>query len=115
MTKDEFLKRCETIYDSGLARPEVLRLMNRWVDAVMRFEGGQRNEFQLHIWEQFIEDERRRTDGFANLKTLANDMDGYDIIKLVAILVHPCQACAESTEAWHTRPAFCEHRREGTT
>lgn len=31
--------------------------------------------------------------------------------ELAAILTHPCQQCAEDPEAWHTRQAFCQHRK----
>ncbi len=42
-------------------------------------------------------------------KTLANDKTGYDVIRLLAVLTHLCQKCAEDPDAWHTRPAFCKH------
>jgi len=104
MNKKEFLKRCETIYDMGLVDIEVFSLMGKWTDAILRYEGR-----QLDAWERFVEDEKKRTHTFSPEKTLANDVLGYKIIQLSAILSHHCQICAEDTNAWHTRPAFCEH------
>jgi hypothetical protein len=107
MTKKELFNRFETAYKMGLLTPEIFQLMDRWTDAFMRLEGGQFNYFM----DAMIQ-ERERTDRFAMHKTLANDRDGYKVIQLMAILTHHCQACAEDTEAWHTRAGFCQHRKE---
>lgn len=114
MTKEQFLKRCETIYDMGLADEPILKLLDQWVDAVMRYEGGQgsfqTHEHQLDYWRQFVEKERKRTNRFANNRILANDVEGYKIIQLAAILAHPRQCCAEDKDEWHTRSGFaCSH------
>ena|SRR3990167_1370317 len=106
MTKEQFLKRCETAWEAGLASPEVLRLLEEWVDSVMQLEGG-----QMSIWSQFLEAERRRTHGFHSSATLANDAAGHQVIQLAALLNHPCQACSEDPDAWWTRPGLCLHRK----
>lgn len=105
LTREQFLKRCETIYDAGLARPEVLRLLERWTDFVMRLEGG-----QFNYAVDFLRQEQKRTEGFYPGRTLAGDKDGYDLIQLAAILTHPCQLCGEDLKAWWTRVAFCTHK-----
>lgn len=56
--------------------------------------------------------EKERTDGFSNIKTLANDKLGYDGTYLLSILTHHCQICATNKEAWHTRPGFCNHKKK---
>lgn len=105
MTKEQFIKRCETIYDMGLATNEVLRLMSQWTEAIMRLEGGQTDYFV-----EVLARERKRTNGFAGSETLANDNIGYKVIQLNAVLVHPCQKCGEDKTAWHTRTAYCDHQ-----
>lgn len=104
MNKADFLKRCETIYDLGLLDNNT-HLMYKWLDAIMRYEGNQKD-----IFEDFIEHEKIRTDNFS--KVLVRDVDGYKLIQLSAILDHHCQICAEDTEAWHTRGGFCKHTQE---
>ena len=112
MTHDEYIARCETIWRKGHARPELFSLLRNWLDAVMRYEhslfslGGQT---QGRNWLEFLNAELVRTgDGS---RTLANDRDGYALQEIAAVLCHPCQRCAESSEAWHTRPGFCEHKQ----
>lgn len=107
MKRNEFLRRCETIYDKGLIRPETVSLLEKWLDLVMRLEGG-----QLTNVVEILYDEKKRTENFAGHRTLASDPDGYALIQLAAILSHPCQECAEDKEAWHTRTAFCKHKKE---
>ena len=41
LTRDEWLARCATVYECGLARPELMRLMRDWLDALMRYEHTQ--------------------------------------------------------------------------
>jgi hypothetical protein len=105
MNKEDFLKRCETLYAMGLADEEVLNLASSWVDAIMRLEGGQLDNFA-----NFLAEEKKRTGNFNGRQTLANDSLGYKIINLIAVLNHPCQKCAEDKNAWHTRTAFCNHK-----
>lgn len=105
MTKEEFLERCGNAFDMGLCTPERLTILNRWVDLVLRLEGG-----QMHYVIESLEAERRRA-GFGKL---AGDEDGYATNQLLAILTHPCQLCAASPDAWHTRVAFCDHRKPAT-
>lgn len=114
MTKDEYMMRCETIWAKGHARPELFLLMRDWLDAVMRHEhtmfsvGGQT---QGRDWFSFLQRELGRTNMGRN--TLANDVDGYALQDIAAILSHPCQQCAASKDAWHTRSGFCDHREAG--
>lgn len=105
MTRDEFLARCANAYDAGLARDEVLRLLERWAELVARLEGG-----QLHIVIDLLSQENERTNWFR--QNLSGDKDGYDVIQLAAILTHPCQLCATSPNAWWTRSGMCSHREE---
>lgn len=107
MTKQDFLARMANAYDMGLCKPEVLKLAERWTDGVMRLEGG-----QFHYWHELMEAEFERLERFASHKVLANDVVGYKVIQLMAVLTHPCQKCAVSPDAWHTRTAFCDHRNK---
>lgn len=106
LTKEQFLARCGNAWDAGLCTPERLRLLENWLDFVLRFEGG-----QMNYAVEFLEREQQRTNFFHGGSTLAGDPDGYALNQLAAILTHPCQACATDPKAWWTRPAFCEHRR----
>lgn len=106
MTRDHFLARCATAFDMGLVTVESLGLLERWIDCVLRLEGG-----QLQYVATFLEAETERTNHFQ--RTLANDPGGYGLVRLAALLSHPCQQCATNPEAWHTRAAFCPHQGEG--
>lgn len=105
MTKQHFLDRMSNAYDMGLCEPRILQLAEQWCDAIMRLEGGQFYNFMATM-----EQEKERTDFFSTYKTLANDVDGYKVIQLMAILTHPCQECATDPGAWHTRSGFCPHK-----
>lgn len=105
MDKENFLKRCNALWDMNLINPETLKLLYDWVDVVMRVEGG-----QWHNFIDFMMQEKKRTENFSRHKTLANDKLGYDIVQITSVLNHPCQKCAEDVNAWHTRYAFCEHK-----
>jgi len=105
MTKEDFLKRCETIYEMGLARSDVFKMAEDWCDAMMRLEGG-----QFHYFFEQLEKDSERAGRFMPGSTLAGDSLGYDAIKLLAVLTHHCQKCAEDKGAWHTRPGFCTHK-----
>lgn len=105
LTEKQFLARCKTAWKMGLCTPDRLALLERWLDAVMRLEGG-----QLHYVAEFLSDESKRTQHFWSGRTLANDANGYALIQLAAVLNHPCQKCGEDIEAWHTRMAFCVHK-----
>lgn len=113
MTKKEFLKRCEVLYNKGYFNDRNLSsLMAHWLDFVMRFEHtffttmgqGQGS----YVWD-FLERERERI-GIVNPQTLANDKEGAALQEIAAILDHPCQSCAEDKNAWHTRYGFCNHK-----
>lgn len=104
--KQDFLARCANAFDAGLCTPERLRLLDKWIDAVMRFEGG-----QMAYFADFLEIESQRTNHFRHARVLAGDDDGYALVKIAAILTHPCQVCATDPKAWWTRAAFCEHQQ----
>ena len=110
MTHDEFMARCETLWQMGNARPELFRLLRDWLDALMRYEHTQFSygQSQGKYWLEFLNAEFKRTEYGA--RTLAADADGYALQEIAAVLSHPCQQCAEDHQAWHTRPGFCEHR-----
>lgn len=112
LTKDEILARVATAYDMGLLTGRRMKLMERWLDFVLRFEGG-----QLAYAVDFLEAEKRRN-GISNtgaIGRLAGDADGYALNVLAAILTHKCQACATDKNAWHTRAATCPHADAGKT
>ena len=111
MTRAEFLARCGTVYDMGLTAEEQLLLLDRWIDLVLRleyclFDQGD----QIHYVWQSLEAERKRIGERGN--TLANDEAGYNLVRMAAVLSHPCQECATDPNAWHTRTAFCSHREK---
>jgi len=124
MTKDEFLARAENAWNMGLITPERMDLMNQWLEVVMREghsrvadqRGGQEQwRYVKGFWDGEMQRLNRRTDETFGASgatfTLANDSDGYALIELAAVLSHPCQACAASRNAWHTRRAFCNHKK----
>ena len=120
MTKHDFIKRCETAYDLGLVTPDTLKLMETWLDAMMRYEGSlavvtagfsttiePKFNSQGRFFDDIIEKERFRTNNFQNI--LVRDVDGYKIVTLSSLLTHPCQICAESIRSSHTKHGFCNH------
>lgn len=110
MTKDQWLKRCETVWAKGLVTPDRLSLLGRWLEIVARFEHGD----TLRVVELLAEERRRkRPDGVKAFGQMEQDPDGYALLDLAAVLGHPCQDCAEDPGAWHTRPGFCQHRKAG--
>jgi hypothetical protein len=115
LTKEEFLKRCETIWDNGLVKRDVFKLLRQASEAFTRLRYVYKHhpdffnliqvEYQGDIAiSELISDE---TDSMFG--ELAGDM-AYDTVKLASILGHPCQKCAEDKNAWHTRYGFCEHK-----
>lgn len=104
-TKEQILARVSNAIDMGLMTRKQMSLLDKWLDFVNRFEGG-----QMRYVADFIESEKRRTSGYS--RTLAADVDGYALNRLAAILSHPCQKCAEDPNEWHTRSAFCPHKRK---
>ena len=101
----DFLARCATAYDAGLCTPDRLKILQRWVEIVMRLEGG-----QLGYAVEMLAEESERTAGFRSGAVLANDSEGYAAVQLLALLTHYCQQCATDPGAWWTRPGFCQHR-----
>lgn len=138
MTKDQFLARCALIYDTGHARPEVLRVVERACDAIMRYthyaaikhllEAQQLGDTpidahwrwqaarqQKDIFDKIIEQEVLRVTKDVSpeagyTRTLANDPEGYKAVEVGAILTHHCQLCATDPRAWWTRSGLCTHR-----
>lgn len=104
LTKEQILARVSTAFDMGLMTRKQMALLDKWLDFVIRFEGG-----QMSYVAEFLESEQRRTENFG--RTLASDTDGYALNRLAAILSHPCQQCAEDQKEWHTRTAFCPHKQ----
>jgi hypothetical protein len=107
ITQTPFVARLITATKMGLFRPTVLAVLKRWADAMMRLEGGQLGTFLQHLTI-----EAERLSNFSVYRTLGNDPDGYDALRLLALLTHPCQQCATDPDAWHTRWAFCQHKKE---
>lgn len=106
LTRQQFLERCATAYDTGRAAPEVLQVLERWADMVMRLEGG-----QMDIFFDLLSAEKERTNSF--LVKLANDADGYRAIEFMATLRNPCHACStDRNNIWVTRWGFCPHTDE---
>ncbi len=110
MSKKDFLKRCENAYDMDLVTPKILNHLMKIYDGMHRLEGG-----QIEYFTEMLISENERTRRFSNDMQLANDELGYNCIRLLAILVHGCQKCAEDPKAWHTRQAFCEHKNDITS
>lgn len=128
MTREQFLARCANAYDMGLITPENLRLMERWLDTIMR-EGhsrlcDHREVVKLVGHDQWISvrqfwysfggevgrlerNSRKRFGDTGALATLANDEAGYAIIRFAAVLANPCDRCATDPNAWHTRGCNC--------
>lgn len=102
-----YIKRMETLQkmfgDEYLA--ELFQHIENSYDALHRLQGSQLGYFLDHM-----DDERKRTNNFSNMMSLANDTLGYDCIRVMAVLTHHCQQCAEDPDAWHTRAAFCMHK-----
>ena len=103
LTKEQMLARVSNAIDMGLMTRKQIGLLDKWLDFVLRLEGG-----QMNYVAEFMESEKRRTSHFA--RTLASDDEGYALNRLAAVLSHPCQQCAEDPKAWHTRSAFCPHK-----
>lgn len=85
---------------------KIFKHIENTYDALFRLNGGQLDYFLMHM-----NDEMKRTQRFTNMMQLANDTFGYDCCRVLAVLTHPCQLCAEDPEAWHTRAAFCNHKK----
>lgn len=89
----------------GLATPEIFKHIEKIYDGMHRLEGG-----QIEYFANMLQSETERTNNFSNSMQLANDRLGYDCIRMLAVMTHRCQICAEDKDAWHTRSGFCTHR-----
>jgi len=112
MTKDEWLKRCSLAYEMGLIGKDRTssNFLTKVIDALIRFEGGQRNQHQNKYWEEFVKEEKKRTRDWTVV--LTSDQLLYSLLIFAHILDHPCQKCGVDPQAWHTRYGFCNHRKE---
>lgn len=117
MTKKEFLKRCELIYDMNLhksaaflrnATDTYLRLRSVYARYPEYFdEIGKDHQGCISIENlNFFLDKNR---------ILASDSEAYKANHLANILNHPCQKCAEDKNSWHTRYGFCAHKKHTLT
>ncbi len=116
MTKEQFLKRCETIYDMGYFNNRDISSMLRLAcDTFLRL----RCCYSIHK-EKFDDISKLHQGSIAvdNIsmfldeeKLLASDNDVYNAMQLACVIDHPCQKCAEDKNAWHTRYAFCHHEK----
>ena len=120
MTKKDFLKRCETLWEMGFFKDrKISQSLRAACDAFLRL----RDVYARH--GDWFENIKRDTQGeiaidnltnfhsFDKTKTLANDDIAYNALYAASVLDHLCQACAEDKNAWHTRYAFCKHKGLG--
>jgi hypothetical protein len=115
LSKEEWLFRCITAWELGFVKDrEVTADLRAAADAFVRF----RDVYNRHP-EYFaeIEKDQQGNIGVYNLtislddkRSLAND-SAYKAVQMACILDHPCQHCAEDKAAWHTRYAFCDHKK----
>lgn len=122
MTKAEWLRRCETVYDMGFVKDRsVTNVLRHMAEAGLRL----RHVLSLHP-ELFSGIEKDHQGGMAmsSLKcdwehkngvdvlrhTLAGDKNAYAAECMASVFDHPCQRCGEDKNAWHTRYSYCNHR-----
>lgn len=107
MTKENNYKKriqtLETMFGNDYLQ-KLFKHIERSYDALFRLQGN-----QFHYFMNHMKSEDERTRNFSNEFQLANDKLGYDAVRVLAVLTHPCQECAEDPKAWHTRPAYCKH------
>lgn len=115
MTKQQFLKRCETIFDMGFVKDRAVMSYLRYAaDSYLRLRfvyATQPDAFEK------IKSDHQGMIAIDNLnysldkeKLLASDDGAYKSEVVASILDHPCQKCAEDKFAWHARYGFCSHR-----
>jgi hypothetical protein len=115
LSKEEWLFRCITVYESGFVNDrEVTVHLREAADAFIRL----RDVYNRHpeYFTEIGEDAQGHiamynlTASLDSKKSLAND-SAYKAVQMACILDHPCQHCAEDKAAWHTRYAFCDHKK----
>ena len=91
MTKQEWLDRCEMVYDLGFV--DSLDIAKQGTDYLMRVKAGQDDTA-----DSIMKEDLARSD-----KVLANDIDAYNALQAMCILTKQCQKCATNPDAWHCR------------
>lgn len=117
MTKEEFLRRCETIWNMGFMKDRSMsNTLRDAADTYMRIRAAYVHNPQAFAAVKMdyqgsiaVETLSRWID---NKKVLAADIDVEKAYQFAHILDHPCQFCAEDKGAWHSRYSFCDHRRQ---
>lgn len=121
MTKKEWMKRAETIFEMGLIKSDLLSLLRSALEAFVRLRSVYANhpemfdEIKKEYQGEIAINELTQYDTLHYLdkkKVLANDR-AYNALRITAVIDHPCQKCAEDKNAWHTRYGFCNHKRRG--
>lgn len=121
MNKEQFLKRCETIWNSGLVNEELFSMLRSSTEVygrlrhVYKYAPERFKEIEGHEYNNSSEN----IQGEIAIRELIGHQDGlfgqlagdkaYQLTQMASILAHPCQKCAEDKNAWHTRYGFCEH------
>lgn len=140
MTKEEFLRRCETIWNlergfdfttknKGVLWQDrkVSRALLNAADCYLRLRDVYEKQPKLFkgIWDeptgqgqmaiQALTDYQIYPSGEGEFKpehTLASDDTGYAAVRVAAVLDHFCQKCGEDVDAWHTRQGFCPCQKD---
>ena len=107
MTKKEWLKRAEMIYELGMV--DNLILAKDATDYFMRHKCAVVNDdagsnHQEDIANDIMNDDIKRTD-----RTLANDTDLYQVLEALCIMTKDCQDCATNKDCWHCRGCMFNH------
>lgn len=100
MTKKDWLKRCENVYDLGFV--DNLIIARNGTDFLMRSKVQEVIEDE-RCHQQDIVDSIMKEDIIRSKECLANDTDAYNALQAMHILTKQCQKCAESKTAWHCR------------
>lgn len=126
MTKQEFLRRCETAYDMGFFNDRTVSShMAHALDAYLRLRHVIYAYKNDPVWDRLRDLDYQAGTALNALigygviadfepgRTLAGD-PAYEAARCAAVLDHPRQKCAENPRAWHTRYGFCEHKEQPT-
>lgn len=102
MTKEKFLKRCETAWDAGYINKESIKMLRLAVEYTSRLQWWQADIAEEAMSEIQEESKWRQLATFSEL---------YKCVQLAYLLCHPCDECAENPNAWHTRWWFCNCKK----
>lgn len=118
MTKQEFLKRCETIWAKGFIKNRnIVCLLRDAAECFVRLRSVYAHnpalfdDIKKQLQGDIAVDLLTGFNTYDKDKLLAGD-PAYKCVELAAILGHPCQICSEDPNAWHTRSGFCPHKGE---